>query len=133
MHTDTGIPPEPLLPPANLTLAVKQGQTFCLEDGQYRFGQELTGANLLMQRLDTGLNRILSERDLVEMLSAGRARRIQTAIDRAGKIKKIYDGEELGPDEQDTPRALEARSKQLMAKRFDGNGKYTKSRASIGR
>ena len=133
MHTDTGIPPEPLRPPANITLAMKQGQTFCLEDGQYRFGQELTGANLLMQRLDTGLNRILSERDLVAMLSAGKARRIQTAIDRAGKIKKIYDGEELGPDEQDTPRALEARSKQLMAKHFDAEGKYTKSRASVAR
>lgn len=133
MHADTGIQPEPLRPPANITLDMKQGQTFCLDDGQYRFGQELTGANLLMQRLDTGLNRIISERDLVDMLSAGRAHRIQTAIDRAGKIKKIYDGEELGPDEQDTPRALEARSKQFMAKRFDSEGKYTKSRASISK
>jgi putative transposase len=115
-----------------VTLAIKPDQTFEFDGGTHRFIRELNGGRLLMQRESTGMEFPLSEDELIAKLNQGEARRIASAVAAAGKARKLFAGDELSPDEYDSPKGLKARSLQYLVKKFDDdlNGRKTRKYAA---
>lgn len=105
--------------PRRITLDIAQEDRFQLVDGVYRFVKELSGANLLLQHEVTGLDRVISEEDLVKQLGTGVAKRVRDPRDKRERPLVTANNPELSMDELDGPRGLRARTLRYFVMKFD--------------
>jgi putative transposase len=101
------------------TLNLKPGDIYDLPDGRFRFLEEWDDETLWFIK-KTGARLPLSETQLVDMLGAGEARKIDIFKRSDGRPKSVNDLGEFGPGEEFSPEAIRARTLQFFVRKWDG-------------
>ena len=100
------------------TLNLKPGEIFDLPDGRFQFLEEWDDETLWFIK-NTGARLPLSETQLVDMMGAGEAKRIDIFKRSDGRPKSTNDLGEFGPGEEFSPEAIRARTLQFFVRQWD--------------
>ncbi|PAY07378.1 hypothetical protein CK489_16560 [Bradyrhizobium sp. UFLA03-84] len=100
------------------TLNLKPGDVYDFPDGRFRFLEEWEDETLWFIK-NTGVRLPLSETQLVDMLGAGEAKKIDIFKRSDGRPKSVNDLGEFAPGEEFSPEAIRARTLQFFVRQWD--------------
>ncbi|MDB5555359.1 MAG: Integrase, catalytic region [Rhizobium sp.] len=108
------------------TIDIKPGEIFDLPDGRFRFLEEWDDETLWFIK-STGARLPMTERELVELMGVGLAKRIDIFKRSDGRPASVRDLGPFGPGEEHSPEAVRARTLQFFVREWD------KAPSSLGR
>ena len=98
------------------TLNLKPGDIYDFPDGRFRFLEEWADDGTLWFIKSTGARLPMTEVELVDMLGAGEAKKVDIFKRSDGRPKSTNDLGDFGPGEEFSPEAIRARTLQFFVR-----------------
>lgn len=114
------------------TLNLKPGDIYDFPDGRFRFLEEWADDGTLWFIKSTGARLPMTEVELVDMLGAGEAKKVDIFKRSDGRPKSTNDLGDFGPGEEFSPEAIRARTLQFFVRQWDDAKGPTLGRKGLG-
>lgn len=117
-----------------MELLIKKDSLWEFPDGTFRFCSERPNDVLLFQKEGTAADKFISRNDLISLHGRGKVFGIdffKTRVDSGERIQAANASADFGPDEENSPEAVRAKTFQFYVRKWDADGTIGLGRRSL--